>query len=519
MCNLSIINHFCTGETRLKRFEEEGDEQFKEESQSKKSENSQISECVICHSFPVDDISAISSIKQVYNEHFLHKEVCVSYSHGSVKGIYCVTKSENPSHEQCQNLSSIANEFSGATILLHKNTVSGPLRAYVLNEGELRHVEVSISSDDHTANELFIRLSLATSPTFANNKTLENYWSRIGTYNRHFARELPWETYKKPESVESALKTSRELRNEGKFDEAYYLIFKKIESYPTNYKLHMECGRLAIHLFENKPIYAYRRFNKARMFAPDHAHLEIERCINELVEPVDRALDSRMRKIHCLIKRYNAIPRSDPVLNATLKEMYYQSIYETLAIEGNKLTKEQMKQLVEQSRSAGPATKDHNEVHPEYAGILRPFEVTIGNLNPPKWTQVSDLMQSLVNFCNAQSQKLYPVDLAAAAHYQSAAIHGYADGNGRFSRLFQNVLLTRAGFPPLNVTVEDKKTYYDALQRSHSAYHGDYRIFIDYLADQMETSLLKMIDIQKRREGDSRGAVQNMTQFESNINN
>jgi Fic family protein len=55
-------------------------------------------------------------------------------------------------------------------------------------------------------------------------------------------------------------------------------------------------------------------------------------------------------------------------------------------------------------------------------------------------------------------------DTAFSAHARLVAIHPFSDGNGRTARLLMNLLLMRAGYPPVVVGPEHRATYIDALQ-------------------------------------------------------
>ena len=68
---------------------------------------------------------------------------------------------------------------------------------------------------------------------------------------------------------------------------------------------------------------------------------------------------------------------------------------------------------------------------------------------------------------------------AFEAHYRLAAIHPFADGNGRTARLLMNLLLIRGGYPPVSVRPEDRKTYLDGLERASLAEDfGPYQAFM-----------------------------------------
>lgn len=55
-----------------------------------------------------------------------------------------------------------------------------------------------------------------------------------------------------------------------------------------------------------------------------------------------------------------------------------------------------------------------------------------------------------------EAQNMHPVRYAALAHYKLVDIHPFADGNGRTSRLIMNLILLRAGYPPVIIYKEDR---------------------------------------------------------------
>ena len=54
------------------------------------------------------------------------------------------------------------------------------------------------------------------------------------------------------------------------------------------------------------------------------------------------------------------------------------------------------------------------------------------------------------------------------AHRRLVAIHPFNDGNGRTARLLMNLVLIRAGYPPVAVRPEDRPTYIRALQQAQA---------------------------------------------------
>ncbi|HEV2690029.1 MAG TPA: Fic family protein, partial [Bryobacteraceae bacterium] len=56
-------------------------------------------------------------------------------------------------------------------------------------------------------------------------------------------------------------------------------------------------------------------------------------------------------------------------------------------------------------------------------------------------------------------------DAAFMAHRRLVDIHPFNDGNGRTARLLMNLILIRAGYPPIAVRPEDRPEYVRALQQ------------------------------------------------------
>jgi Fic family protein len=59
-------------------------------------------------------------------------------------------------------------------------------------------------------------------------------------------------------------------------------------------------------------------------------------------------------------------------------------------------------------------------------------------------------------------------ETAFLAHLRLVKIHPFNDGNGRSARLLMNLILIRAGYPPVAVRPEDRLDYIRALQRAQA---------------------------------------------------
>ena len=59
-------------------------------------------------------------------------------------------------------------------------------------------------------------------------------------------------------------------------------------------------------------------------------------------------------------------------------------------------------------------------------------------------------------------------DTAFLAHRRLVDIHPFNDGNGRTARLLMNLILIRAGYPPVAVRPEDRLDYIRGLQQAQA---------------------------------------------------
>ncbi len=106
-------------------------------------------------------------------------------------------------------------------------------------------------------------------------------------------------------------------------------------------------------------------------------------------------------------------------------------------------------------------------IEDEWAGRLRNGGVRISGANfiPPNARKVPDLVEELITFVKTNPEALNDIELATVFHHKFVWIHPFFDGNGRTVRLAMNLLLMRKGFPPAIILKNDRKKYYEALNR------------------------------------------------------
>jgi len=128
------------------------------------------------------------------------------------------------------------------------------------------------------------------------------------------------------------------------------------------------------------------------------------------------------------------------------------------------------------------------KIEKEFVGRYRNAGVRISGANfvPPNALKVDALMDALIQWVNNPSNPLDIIVKAAIFHHRFVWIHPFFDGNGRTVRLVFNLLLMRAGFPPAIILKNDRKKYYDALNKANA---GDYSKLLLLVVQALERSL------------------------------
>ncbi|WP_096155693.1 Fic family protein [Bacillus sp. FJAT-45066] len=210
--------------------------------------------------------------------------------------------------------------------------------------------------------------------------------------------------------------------------------------------------------------------------------------------------------------------------------------YNTNAIEGNTLTINETKVVLEGITVGGKTLREHLEVinhrdaityveeivqkgeplsewqiknihrlvlkgiDDEYAGVYRDQQVFISGANhiPPTPILIKEEMEELMEWYGLEKTKImHPVTRGAMLHAEFVGIHPFIDGNGRTSRLLLNLELMKNGFPPIVIKVQNRLAYYEALDKAHT--QNEYDDFIQLVETEVEDSLdLYLSAIDKR---------------------
>ncbi len=242
---------------------------------------------------------------------------------------------------------------------------------------------------------------------------------------------------------------------------------------------------------------------------------------NYIITP---GIASDLMKIEALRQEIDTLPINSVVLASLRETARIESIHYSTFIEGNRLTSQEVKEVIEQSQHFPGRERDEKEVRGYYVGLdylenllkknVSVSEATIKTLHalvmgggkkkvkatpyrdgqnvirdaatrrivylPPEAKDVFKLMKDLVIWIN-KIEKNFPCPLRAAlVHYQFATVHPYFDGNGRTARLLTSFLLHVGGYG-LNglyaleeYYAKDLPAYYQAITigSSHNYYLG-----------------------------------------------
>jgi Fic family protein len=218
-------------------------------------------------------------------------------------------------------------------------------------------------------------------------------------------------------------------------------------------------------------------------------------------------------------------PLPQAVLKRLKSELAIEWTYNSNAIEGNTLTLQETRLVLEQGITIkGRNLREHFEVknhekaihlveelarpkytlnekdifsihslvleniESEFAGRYRNGQVRIlgANFIPPNFVKVSALMKELVIYTNDNPDKVNQVELISRFHHRFVWIHPFFDGNGRTARLLMNLLFLKFGYPPAIILKNNRKQYYRSLNQANK---GDYKEFVLLIAQALERSL------------------------------
>ncbi len=215
-------------------------------------------------------------------------------------------------------------------------------------------------------------------------------------------------------------------------------------------------------------------------------------------------------------------PLPEPVLRNLRDSLSLEWTYHSNSIEGNTLSLIETKLVVEDGMTIqGKSLREHFEAlnHQEavewveglvstneplrkgdvrtlqsivlqkidksFAGVYRTGNVRISGANfvPPDALLIEEFMDELISWFN-DAGTLPPVVKAAIFHHRFVWIHPFFDGNGRTGRLLMNLFLMQQGYPPAIILKQDRRKYYEGLNRANKGSYGKLLLLVLQAAER-----------------------------------
>ncbi len=242
-----------------------------------------------------------------------------------------------------------------------------------------------------------------------------------------------------------------------------------------------------------------------------------------------------------VIEQSHLVPKWEAKLR---RDALMRNTHSSTAIEGNKLTLEQVEALAA-GKDVAATNKDKQEVlnylealekMPTLAekgkirsadvlnihriitkdvmrnsvdsGVFRNRQVYVGKrifdgsgfkeeveYMPPKTEEVPGSVDEFLHWLNMdKTGEINPVLLAGVVHYEIARIHPFIDGNGRTARLLATLILYLSGFDHRRIFAlddyydRDRKSYYAALKTAQTS-NGDITQWLEYFITGVKASV------------------------------
>jgi len=239
---------------------------------------------------------------------------------------------------------------------------------------------------------------------------------------------------------------------------------------------------------------------------------------------INSKITQALMRIEGVKQEIRNLPITPSVLASLRETARLQSSHYSTMIEGNKLTQDEVTQVVTKSEHFPGRKRDEQEVKGYYSALnqletyvarkrslteqmiqsfhalamgggktsVKPTPYRKGQnvirdsvsgeivYLPPEAKDVPHLMKELILWINKNEENWPSPIIAGVAHYQYVTIHPYYDGNGRTTRLMTTYLLQLGGYDLKGIYsldeyyAKDLPSYYEALQAgtSHNYYEG-----------------------------------------------
>lgn len=210
----------------------------------------------------------------------------------------------------------------------------------------------------------------------------------------------------------------------------------------------------------------------------------------------------------------NLRPLPKDAIQKLLEDIRLRHTYHSDAIEGNTLTLQETKLVIQDGITiGGKPLKDHIEARNDAEafdfmvhlvqhktpfsqesiqqiheivtrGLLKDagkyrtgnVRITGSSITPPSYTKIIPLMNDYMH--TIKTLQPHPLKKAAYIHHRLVWIHPFFDGNGRVARLVTNLFFMQQGYPPIILKQDQRKTYYHVLHQADNGHLSPLAVFI-----------------------------------------
>ena len=268
---------------------------------------------------------------------------------------------------------------------------------------------------------------------------------------------------------------------------------------------------------------AYKTLNK---FLESNYYLEKAEALKL---KKDEFLENKQMEIEACKIHYSSVFQKNDKLTREeiLKNFVIEFAFNTTSIEGNTITLEEARNLLEEGMT--PKNKTLREIHDlqntekvffnlleaneelSHEFIIKIHSGLMENIDARKGYRTTDVrvikahfkatpapyvktdMDLLLRWHNKNKCAFHPLVLAAVFHHKFERIHPFMDGNGRTGRMLMNYILIQNNYPPLIIHKKIRQEYLHALRTADEssltkASKEDYLSLVQFVADEMNDS-------------------------------
>ena len=265
-----------------------------------------------------------------------------------------------------------------------------------------------------------------------------------------------------------------------------------------------------------------KTYKTINSFLESNCYLEKAKALNI---KRDAFLDKKLEEIEACKLHYNQVfqKKNQLTKDEIIKNFIVEFAFNTTSIEGNTITLQQARNLLENGRT--PKNKTLREIydlqntekvflsllesaekisHQFIINIHRNLMANIDNRigyrteevrvfkarfksTPAPYVNID--MNLLLKWYNKNKATLHPFVLAVVFHHKFEKIHPFMDGNGRTGRMLMNYILLKNSYPPIILSKKDHSKYLIALSKADKSNPADtkkehYFNLIQFSADE-----------------------------------